>query len=268
MGAVLDFSDEFAVAAQWFASHLAHAKMDARVPACPDWSVLDLAVHLGNVHSWAASILETGRAAEMLADEPVSHRPRRVARWYEGRAEDLYAVLRATRADRPCWNFAYGEGVAGFWHRRQAHETLMHGVDLASAAGVPARLPAVLAADGVDEVFSVFLHRMHTRGHPADLSAPLVVRATDAGDAWTLTPVPGDEPRVVRAARPDGAGSGEAPGEASEASRGDLVEAPAGVLLKLLWKRARLDDPDVRAQLRVVGDDERVSTFFAGRLTA
>ena len=248
-----EFTEEFAAAAQWFAQHLAHASMDAPVAACPDWTVLDLAVHLGNVHSWAASVLETGRAAEELDDRPSSSRPRRVARWYEGRAEDLYAVLRATPLDRPCWNFSYGEGVAGFWHRRQTHETVVHGLDLAAAAEVSERLPAALAADGVDEVLAVFLHRMHSRGHPASLDTPLALRATDTGHEWTVSPgPPGEEPRVMR----------------SEAAGDDLLEAPAGMLLKLLWKRARLDEPAVRAQVRVCGDDARVRRFLASRLTA
>ena len=247
----LDYAEEFAIAAQWFARHVVRASMDAPVPACPDWSVLDLTVHLGNVHSWAASVLETGCSADVLQDAPVSHRPRRVAEWYEGRAEDLYAVLRATPSDRPCWNFAFGDGVAGFWHRRQVHETVMHGVDLAAAAGVPERLPAALAADGIDEALTVFLHRMHSRGHPATLSAPIVLRALDTGDAWTVAP----------------GAAGESPLVTPSPSAGDLVEAPAGILLKLLWKRLELD-PSLPDGLEISGDEDRVRRFLAGRLTA
>ena len=246
----LDFTEEFADAAQWFAHRLGRASMAAPVPTCPGWSVLDLVVHLGNVHSWAASVLETGRAAERPDGAPDSQRPRRVAQWYEGRAEDLYTVLRATPLDRPCWSFADGDGVAGFWHRRMTHETVMHGLDLARATGVEERLPEHLAADGVDEALAVFLHRMHTRGHPADLTEPLELRATDTGDAWTVSPEPGDaSPRVVRGRPGDG---------------GDAVEAPARVLLELLWKRAPLTAPAVR----ICGDTGRVTRFLSSPLTA
>src|SRR5688572_20035292 len=129
----IDFVGEFAAAARWFTRRLARSDLSAPVPTCPDWTVLDLATHLGNVHAWPASVIETGHAVQGLDDGPESTRSRKVAEWYQGRAEDLYAVLRDSPPDRPCWNFAYGVGVAGFWHRRQAHEAVMHGIDLAIA---------------------------------------------------------------------------------------------------------------------------------------
>jgi hypothetical protein len=43
----------------------------------------------------------------------------------------------------------------------------------------------------------------------------------------------------------------------------DTVEAPAGVLMKLLWKRARPTDPDVK----LTGDEDRIERFLASRLT-
>ena len=116
------------------------------------------------------------------------------------------------------------------------------------AAGRPERLPVRLALDGVDEALTVFLHRMHSRGHPADLDVPLVLRADDAEAAWTVQPpARGAEPVVLREAL-DGA---------------DVVEAPAGVLLKVLWKRARPTD----AAVRISGDERRVGRFLASRLT-
>lgn len=270
-GEGLDFAEEFAEAAHWFARHVARSSMSAPVPTCPEWSVLDLVTHLGNVHSWAASVIETGSSTVSgLADEPASHRPRRVAQWYEGRAEDLYAVLRETPMDRPCWNFAYGAGVAGFWHRRMTHETVVHGLDLAVAADLEERLPLPVAADGVDEALTVFLHRMHSRGYPAELCAPVVLRATDAGRAWTVEPGLSGEiptqasPSQARLVGPDRPEPRVSPGPvAGSVEEGDLVEAPAGMLLRLLWKRARLTDP----QVRISGDEERVGRFFGSRLT-
>ena len=262
-----DWADEFAAAAEWVTHRLARTASSAPVPSCPDWTVLDLATHLGNVHSWAASVLETGRAANGLHDEPGSHRPRKVARWYQGRAEDLYAVLRDTPLDRPCWNFTFGAGVAGFWHRRMVHETHMHGVDLAHAGDHEERLPVHVAVDGVDEALTVFLHRMHNRGHPAELDAPLVLRATDADAAWTVEPAPRGGGIPVQPSAPEGRVDGTDRAEpivVREDTDGvDAVEAPAGVLLKVLWKRTRVSDP----RLRICGDASRVGRFLASRLT-
>lgn len=262
----LDYVAEFATAAEWFAEHVARTSMRSTVPACPDWTVLDLVNHLGNVHSWAATVVETGRAAFGLDDRPSSHRPRRVAEWYLGRAEDLYSVLRDIPGDKPCWNFAFGSGTVGFWQRRQTHETLMHGVDLAQAVGTDERLPAVLAADGVDEALTVFLHRMHNRGYAADLTRPLCLRATDVQRAWVVEPVErGTFPAQASPIEGGGAERPAAPRVLAEDRPGiDAVEAPAALLLKVLWKRA--DPADHAVRLR--GDEARVRRFLASRLTA
>jgi hypothetical protein len=44
----------------------------------------------------------------------------------------------------------------------------------------------------------------------------------------------------------------------------DTVEAPVGLLLKVLWRRAAPDDPG----LRISGDRGRVLRFLRSRLTA
>ena len=265
-GTGLDFVVEFASAAEWFADHVAHASTRAAVPTCPDWTVLDLVVHLGNVHSWAATVVETGRAAYGLDDRPPSQRPRRVAEWYLGRAEDLYSVLRDIPGDKPCWNFAFGAGRVEFWQRRQTHETVMHGIDLAMATGVEERLSVPLAADGIDEALTVFLHRMHSRGYAADLAEPIAIRATDAKRSWVVEPVlRGDFPTQASPVEGRSADRPLPPRVLVEDRPGiDTVEAPAGLLLKVLWKRASPDD----SGLRMSGDRGRISRFLESRLTA
>ena len=265
-GTGLDFVVEFASAAEWFADHVAHASMRQTVPTCPDWTILDLVVHLGNVHSWAATVVETGRAAYGLDDRPSSHKSRRVAEWYLGRAEDLYSVLRDIPADKPCWNFAFGAGRVGFWQRRQTHETVMHGIDLALATGAEERLPVSLAGDGIDEALTVFLHRMHSRGYAPDLVAPISLRAPDAKRAWVVEPAQrGDFPTQASPVESRVGDRPLPPRVLVEDRPGiDTVEAPAALLLKVLWKRAAPDDPGVRTS----GDPTRISRFLRSRLTA
>jgi uncharacterized protein (TIGR03083 family) len=260
--AALDYVEEFAAAAGWFADHVSQTSPRRPVPTCPGWTVLDLVTHVGNIYSWAATVVETGRAAASMDDRPPSARAARVSDWYLGKAEDLYTVLRDTPTHRACWNFAFGTGTVSFWKRRQLHETLVHGVDLAIAGDLDEHLPAELAADGVDEALTVFLHRMHTRGHAAELDRPISLVASDAGLAWMVEPAP-------RATVPAQASAGSARGRTAprviRTSRPaeDLVAAPAGVLMKLLWKRARPTSPDVE----LTGDHDRIERFLASRLT-
>ena len=254
----IDHVEEYAAAAGRFASAVAWSDLHARVVSCPGWSTYDLVVHLGNVHAWAATIVETGVAAPTQDDEPASRRPRVVRDWYVGKAEDLYAVLRHTPLDAPCWNFVFGRGVAGFWSRRQLHETTMHQVDLDLAAGRPLELSHEVAADGVGEVLDVLLARMHHRGHPADLMRPLAVTATDTGDTWVVSPQPLPTPTVPVPSLPPSVEHRRSPAPGVP----DRVEAPADVLYRLLWHRPV--DPDA---VHLAGDEARVRAFLESRLT-
>jgi uncharacterized protein (TIGR03083 family) len=246
-GATLDDVDGFASAAGTFARLLATADLRADVPSCPGWRVLDLAVHLGNEHGWAATVLETGgRAGEQHDVPPSRRRAKAVARWYAGKAEDLHEVLRAADLDATCWNFASGSGPASFWSRRQWHETSMHTVDLASARGAAQPVEPFAAADGVDEALRVFLPWMAARDRPADLAAPVILAASDVRRAWGLLPGP-PAPRVV----------------SDLAAAPARVEATADVLFRLLWGRASPDDPEVA----YAGDAEIARRFLRGPLT-
>ena len=205
------FVEDYAVVAGQFASQIASADLRAPVAACPGWTTYDLVTHLGNVHAWAATIVETGRPAPKQNDEPRSRRSRAVHEWYVAKAEDLFQVLKHTSATRPCWNFALGEGTAQFWQRRQMHETTVHLVDLALTTGQHVKVPAAGAADGVDEVLTVMVPRMHRKGRFAALSAALRITASDTGDVWLVRPARPHLPQVPTQPR----GPAAAPGGGS-----------------------------------------------------
>ncbi len=266
----VDFVEEYAAAAERLAVAVAWSDLRAPVPSCPGWSAYDLVVHLGNVHAWAATIVETGQAAAEQNDEPASAKGRAVSAWYVGKAEDLFAVLRSADLDAPCWNFAFGSGTARFWPRRQLHETTIHQVDLDASARRTTELAPAVCRDGVDEVLRVFLHRMHTRGYAARLERPLALTATDTGDTWTVSPRPRPDPAPLVPAQAGPAGTVPPPTPLVEHRRTtapspeveDRVEAPADVLYRLVWKRLDADAEGVR----IVGDDARVRAFLGSRL--
>jgi uncharacterized protein (TIGR03083 family) len=265
----LDYVERYVAAAERFAIAVASSDMSARVPSCPEWTTYDLVCHIGNVHSWAATIVETGRRAVEQNDEPHSRRPRVVSEWYAAKAEDLYEVLRTADPGKPCWNFAFDQGGAGFWQRRQLHETTVHTVDLFDAGGRQLEIDPEVAADGIDEVLTVFLHRMHHRGYPATLTAPLCLVATDVDRAWTVTPrAVVTDPSAGVPAQPRGSSSEAAPALIEGPPRvvdrrhpqADQVAAPADVLYCVLWNRRHADD------LTLNGDLTRIEAFLASRL--
>ncbi|TDO50389.1 uncharacterized protein (TIGR03083 family) [Kribbella sp. VKM Ac-2571] len=248
----IDHLTEFERAAEDFAAALERVDPGAAVPACPGWTVADLALHLGSGQRWAASILLSGTAQKV---PEVLRTTISWPDWYAGTTAALLAAIRAVDPDEPCWNFAPVDQRAGFWARRRLHETVIHLVDLIQAGAAAgeqvetglAVVPPAVAADGVDEVFEVFLPRMLARGFAPAVTRQVGVRATDTGHEWTLTPVSqGDRPLVER---------GKAAGEA-------VLSGAASDLDLCLWKRLP------GTVLTVEGDAAVAADFLAGRATA
>lgn len=214
-----DWNDLLAAAIEDFTQTLADADPAASVPSCPGWTVADLVDHLGGVHQWARHAVVEGNPK----GEPEPAVGDLVA-WYRQHAGDLLETLRSTDPAAPAWTFGT-EQTAGWWSRRQVHETRMHTRDLLEAGGrVDAwELPAELAWDGVREVATEFYPRQVRLGRTEPIPGTLRLRATDLPDADPIT-IGSDEP-VVEAA------------------------APAVEVLLMLWHRAPAPDPAAAALL-------------------
>lgn len=154
--------------------------LDLPVRGCPDWSVAELVVHVGQVWGWSAAIVATGARAER--PEPPADRSERVLLgWAQERAERLSDALDAADADASCWTFGMPR-TARFWFRRQAMETVLHAWDVQGAAGAPAPIPPDVAADGLDEHLAVIVPRT-VRGRPEPWTGQTVhLHRTDGDD--------------------------------------------------------------------------------------
>ncbi|HRD62703.1 MAG TPA: maleylpyruvate isomerase family mycothiol-dependent enzyme [Nocardioides sp.] len=178
-----------------FLAHARRAGLDAPVPTCPDWTVLDLIAHQGMVHRWACALVrgvrpddETveGYAAQgRSAGDPLA--------WLAEGAEELHGSLAAAPEDLETFVFLNdAPPPRDFWARRQCHETSMHAVDaLAAALGRPPRpdevwIDAELAGDGIDELLAGFLTRPRSRLR-CEEEAVLVVRPVDLPDWWEVS---------------------------------------------------------------------------------
>ena len=206
---------------------LAHADLNAPVPSCPGWTVADLVAHLGRTHLWAEHAVRVGSFDAPEPSPPPDGRTS-LSGWYAASAATLIATLRATDPDAECWTFGLHPSTARFWFRRQAHEAAMHRWDLGAAMGRDVGYPNSLAADGVDEVVSMFFPRQVRLRRTAPLLTSLAVRPDGCG-------------RFVLA----GDGTAALPGPAAAE-----VSGPAGALVLLLWGRLGLDD----RRLHLTGD--------------
>jgi uncharacterized protein (TIGR03083 family) len=213
----------------------------APVPTCPGWRVSDLIGHLGSTHRWATEIVRTGAKAKVPTPPP----PDELLSWFDQGRAALVARLRDTDPDLPCWGFGTHPRTAGFWVRRQAHETAMHRVDLDVALGgrdPRDSIDADLAADGLDEVVAVFFPRQVRFGFQAPLGDAIALVDDADGRRWTF------------------AGDGTGPADAPVAA---TVRGPAPDLLFLVWRRL----PLTAARVEITGDRAAAERTLAAALT-
>ncbi|SFC01781.1 maleylpyruvate isomerase family mycothiol-dependent enzyme [Streptomyces aidingensis] len=204
-----------------FRACLAGGELSAPVETCGEWTLLDLAGHLGGQNLWVATAV-TERRGDYRAGPPPRERAALLA-WYDTTCAAMLEALSGDPAAE-AWTF-HPPHTIGFWQRRRALETLIHRWDAEHALGGPAGPPdPALAADGVAEVFEIMAPRQIVRGRAAEPVRALRVAATDTDGSWTYGP---GEPVAT-------------------------VSGPAGDLLLLLWGRL----PHTAPSLTWHGDPE------------
>jgi uncharacterized protein (TIGR03083 family) len=243
------YLDQLRADARRIAEVLPTAALDARVAACPDWTVGELVGHLGGVHRWALHAVREGQrpawSPASAVDDTTGTDGASLAAWLVEGADALADALAEAADDAPSWNPFGAEQVAAFWSRRQSHETMMHRWDVEAAAGSTTPMPPELASDAIDEFFEVIVPRGVSRGSVEVPAQSLHVHCTDLAGEWLLW------------ADPDGRLSMR-----REHAKGDAaVRGPAESLLLFLWGRIDVRD----GALDVVGDIDAATRW--SRLT-
>jgi uncharacterized protein (TIGR03083 family) len=223
------------------ADYLAHLRRDgdafaaclggdlsARVEHCGDWTLYDLADHLGRQNLWAAAGVTEQRGD--YEAPPAPRDPAALAAWFGQTCDVLLAALDADPS-APAWTIAPPSTV-GFWQRRRSLETLIHRWDAEHAVGRDTRLDPALAGDGVAEVIDTMNPRQVRLGRASAPEHAIRLDATDSWSSWTFGP--GDPVATVC--------------------------ARAGDLLLMLWGRMPADHPTIAWS----GDERRGRAVLAG----
>ncbi|XVQ13617.1 maleylpyruvate isomerase family mycothiol-dependent enzyme [Spirillospora sp. CA-255316] len=230
-----------------FAAALDGAGWGTPVPTCPDWSLADLARHVGVVHRWAEALVRTGaqerrspRRLGVAAPEAAED----LAPWLAEGGELLVKTLREHGPAEPVWAWGPDRHVR-FWSRRMVHETLVHRCDAEFALGREPVIDAAVAEDGVEELlenlpsaaaFSPKIGELRGDG------AALAFVAPDAGARWVFRM----RPDGFDWTREDAGSGGGAGAETGAAVSGDVAD-----LYLFLWGRRKLGDP----RLEFSGDE-------------
>lgn len=171
------------------------AGADADVPTTPGWDVRRLVRHVARVQRQVLLSLD----ADPAGDAPRTERPPEdwdaLLEFWDTQLDALLAELARRGPDAPAWTFGDNPGTAGFWARRQAHETAMHRLDAEHAAHGEAVDHLVFdpdfAADGIDEALTVMIART-----TVDVGGTVLYHAADAGRAWLVTLTAGKSPEI------------------------------------------------------------------------
>lgn len=195
----------------------------ALVPSCPEWTVADLAKHLGGVHRWATHLVATlapvrDRAPQDPTRPDATGTADDWADWLAAGGRTLVATLRAADGDAPMWSWGDGTDVA-WWTRRQLHETLVHRIDAHLAAGSDWTVDPDVAVDAIDEHLGNIAASAYFSAGVAHLKGEgsLHLHATDTEGEWMIE------------LRDDGFDISHAHGKGTVAARGAAADLLAAV---------------------------------------
>ena len=207
------------------------------------WTVRDVVAHLGGVHRWATRIVST-RSIDGPSFTKSKLDGAELCDWFDAGVDELLDTFRTIDSDDPCPNFNPGSSrTVAWWSRRQMHETTVHRWDVESALDSTTPIDRMVAVDGIDEYFDVFVR---TRGKQT-LIAPLILATTRPTRAWTLTPA--EQPGRLDIA------AGRSPNPSAE------VSGRPEQLLLAIWRRITL----LESGLAVRGDPRVAASFFEAR---
>ena len=199
-----DLGDALGGAATVLRANAGAAGLDARVPTCPGWSVLDLVAHQGMVHRWAASHLAGAPIDDTDRLEREGRESPDVLEWFDEGATVLLQAIVDAPDDLEAFVFLRSAPAPKlFWTRRQCHETTIHAVDaMAARLGRPPRADETwirrdVALDGIDELLVGFVPR-GKRGFSPEGPAKLLVHPDASEVGWLVDLAPGRPAMTTR----------------------------------------------------------------------
>lgn len=186
----MDFLAAIRRDADRFYATAASADPSRPVPSCPDWTIADLVWHLGEVHWFWGTDVETRTSGP---DELEAAKPERPADYAElvtfgrAQADRMIRLLEATADDVPVWTWALDESDhnVGFIRRHQVQEAALHRWDIENAAtGQPQPIEPDVASDSIDEVLAITLPWGARPDKP--LPGTVHIHCTDADGEWFI----------------------------------------------------------------------------------
>jgi uncharacterized protein (TIGR03083 family) len=209
--------------------------LGAQVPTCPEWTLFDLARHIGEGrHRWAGIVAAGPASARPATEIPTAPEDRgALVGWLADATQLLLTALREAGPDGGCWTW-WGDSqapqTAGAVARHQLQELAVHTFDAQLTVGDPQPLPEEIAVDGVDEFLHTCVATTSAWPHPP----ALVDYHVSEGRSWRF--------RLSA----EGARIGHVDGVADASARGTASE-----LVLWFYARTQADDLKLDGDLQV-----------------
>jgi uncharacterized protein (TIGR03083 family) len=188
----MDFVDAIRQDSDRFYAVADGADPDRPVPSCPAWTIADLVWHLGEVHWFWGTDVETRASDPEEVERAKPARPSgytELVAWGRAQAARMTQILDATPDDVPLWTWGLNESDhnAGFVRRHQVQEAAVHRWDMENAAtGQPGPVGAAEASDAIDEVLATTLP--WSTGPDKPLPGSVHIHCTDVDGEWFVHP--------------------------------------------------------------------------------
>ncbi|MEW2427382.1 maleylpyruvate isomerase N-terminal domain-containing protein [Micromonospora sp. NPDC047644] len=166
--------------------------LDVPVPTCPDWTLRELAQHLGDGRRRQAVIIAAGSGVEppTRADPkgaPTAPRHREALdAWLAESTGLMLDALHEAGPDRGCWTWwgrSQAPQTSGAVARHQVQELAVHTYDVQLTQGAAQPLPSDVAVEGVDE----FLTTVAATTVAWPFEPATIDLHTTEGRSWRLT---------------------------------------------------------------------------------
>lgn len=161
--------------------------LDAKVPTCPEWTLADLAWHIGERRQiWAATV--AAGPADAKADPEITPMPQEreaLVAWLADSTRQLLDALTEAGPDRECWvgwTDSQSPRTTGAVARHQIQEIAVHTYDAQLTIGAPEPLPAEVAVDGVEE----FMFTCNATTSPWPHEPAVLGYTVTEGRSWAL----------------------------------------------------------------------------------
>jgi uncharacterized protein (TIGR03083 family) len=183
-----DYCDALEREAERFVTVAGGADPSESIPTCPEWTMTDLAGHVGFLYRWSSHHVHTRARSRVPAREIAQQPDDAVVDWVAAAIPSMLGIFRTTDPDARAWGWG-ADRHARFWPRRMLFETVVHRADAELARGISPEVDSTVAADGIDELLANFAHAGYFAPGLSELRGSgesVTLAADDVDEAWRI----------------------------------------------------------------------------------